>query len=403
MTQTFVIVGGGLAAAHAVTTLREEGFDGDIVLYGDEHHVPYERPPLSKGFLTGADELDSVFVHPRPWYDEQRVDLRLGTAVTAIDTAARTVTAGDGGTGYDRLLVATGAAPRPLAMADESGAPVAYLRTIEDSRRLKDAFGPGRRIAIVGAGWIGLETAAAARAAGADVTVVEAADLPLLRVLGPEVARVFADLHREHGVDLRTGVRLEGVSGDAGSAVLRLADGSVDADLVVVGVGAAPRTALAEAAGLAVDDGILVDEHLAASAPDVFAAGDVARAQHPVLGRRLRVEHWDNAIEQGKAVGRAMMGQDVSYDRMPYFFSDQYDLGLEYVGDVGPDGYDEVVLRGDVEGRVFTALWLAGDRVLAGMHVNDWDAADTLRALVGSRADADRLRDRAVPLDDLAR
>ena len=403
MSETHVIVGGGLAAANAATTLREQGFGGRLVVFGDEHHLPYERPPLSKGFLMGDDELDSVFVHPPEWYDDNDVELHLGTGVTALDTTARTITAGDGTLGYDRLLLATGAAPRPFPVADDSGAQVAYLRTIEDSRRLKDAFTEGRRVVIVGAGWIGLETAAAARRAGAEVTVLESAEAPLLRVLGPEVAAVFTGLHREHGVDLRTGVSIEAVTRDGERAAVRLGDGSeVTADLLVVGVGVTPRTALAEAAGIACDNGILVDARLATSAPGVFAAGDVANAEHPLLGRRLRVEHWDNAIEQGKVVARSMLGEDVRYDRMPYFFSDQYDLGLEYVGNVGPDGYDEVVLRGDVEGRVFTALWVAGDRVLAGMHVNDWDAADTLRALAGSTVDGTRLRDGSVPLDKLA-
>jgi NADPH-dependent 2,4-dienoyl-CoA reductase/sulfur reductase-like enzyme len=402
MSDTHVIVGAGLAAANAATTLRERGYDGRLVVFGDEHHLPYERPPLSKGFLMGDDELDSVFVHPPEWYDDNDVELHLGTAVTAIDTGARTVTAGDGTLGYDRLLLVTGAAPRRFATADDSGAPVAYLRTIEDSRRLKDAFAEGRRIVVVGAGWIGLETAAAARRAGAEVTVVESLEAPLLRVLGPEVAEVFAGLHREHGVDLRTGARVDAVTRDGERAVVRLGDGSeVTADLLVVGVGVAPRTALAEAAGIACDNGVLVDERLAASAPGVFAAGDVANAQHPLLGRRLRVEHWDNAIEQGKVAARSMLGEDVRYDRMPYFFSDQYDLGMEYVGSVGPDGYDEVVLRGDLESRVFTALWLSGDRVLAGMHANDWDAADALRGLAGTTVDGARLRDISVPLDKL--
>ncbi len=403
MSETYVVVGGGLAAATAVTELREAGYTGSLLLYGEEHHLPYERPPLSKGYLLGNDELESAFVHPPGWYDEQDVDLRLGTAVTAVDTDARTVTAGDGSVSYDRLLLATGATPRRLAAADAGGAPVAYLRTIEDSNRLKAAFGSGRRVVVVGGGWIGLEVAAAARTAGSDVTVLESLDLPLLRVLGPEVAEVFADLHRAHGVDLRTGVTVAGVDKDGPRAVVRLGDGStVAADLVVAGVGVAPNTALAEAAGLEVDNGILVDEHLGTSATGVFAAGDVANAHHPVLGRRLRVEHWDTAIEQGKVVAHSMLGHDVSYDRMPYFYTDQYDLGMEYVGSVGPEGYDEVVLRGDTGKREFTAFWLRGDQVLAGMQVNDWDATDPIRALVGGRVEPTRLRDETVTLAELA-
>ncbi len=402
MSETFVVVGGGLAAANAVSELRETGFDGDLVLYGEEHHLPYERPPLSKGYLLGDAALDSAFVHAPEWYDEHEVDLRLGTAVTAVDTAARTVTAGDATQAYDRLLLATGARPRRLAMADESGAPVAYLRTIEDSNRLKQAFGEGRRLAVVGGGWIGLETAAAARTLGCEVTVLESLELPLLRVLGKEVAEAFADLHVRQGVDLRTGVTVTGVERDGERAVVRLGDGAeVAADLLVVGIGVAPNTGLAQAAGLTVDDGILVDERLATSADGVFAAGDVANAVHPVLGRRLRVEHWDNAIEQGRLVAHSMLGHDVRYDRTPYFFTDQYDWGMEYLGNVGPDGYDRVVLRGSTVDGVFTAFWLRDDTVLAGMQANDWDATDTIRELVGRRVDPVRLGDVTVPLAEL--
>ncbi len=398
---TFVVVGAGLAAAKAVEALRETGYDGQVVMFGEEHHLPYERPPLSKGYLLGSDELDSTFVHDPAWYDDNDVDLRLGTVVTAVEPGAHLVRAGAVEQGYDKLLLATGASPRRLSMADDSGAPVAYLRTIEDSQRLKESFAEGLSVAVVGAGWIGLEVAAAAREAGSPVTVLESLDAPLLRVLGPEVAEVFAALHREHDVDLRTGVHLSGVERDGRGAVLHLGDDRVRADLVVVGVGVVPNVALAEAAGLDVDNGILVDEQLRTSDADVYAAGDVANAQHPVLGRRVRVEHWDTAIGQGETAAHAMLGQDVRYDRLPYFFTDQYDLGMEYVGSVGPDGYDEVVLRGDTAAREFTAFWVRGGRVVAGMHANLWDASDHLRRLVGSELSADRLRDEAVALEDL--
>jgi 3-phenylpropionate/trans-cinnamate dioxygenase ferredoxin reductase subunit len=403
---TFVVVGAGLTAAKAVEELRESGYDGRVVVFGDEQHRPYERPPLSKGYLLGDDELDSAFVHPTTWYDEHQVDLRLGSAVTALDVAGHRVRTRDGEQDYDRLLLATGASPRRLAVADESGGPVAYLRTIEDSERLKEAFRAGRRVVVVGAGWIGLETASAARRAEAEVTVVESLELPLLRVLGPEVAQVFADLHTEHGVDLRLGAAITSVTRDGEGAVVHLGDGSeLPADLVVVGVGVSPNTGLADAAGLATDNGVLVDEHLTSSDADVVAAGDVANAWHPVLGRRLRVEHWDTAIEQGRTAAHALLGEAPTYDRLPYFFTDQYDLGMEYVGNVGPDGYDEVVLRGDTSaagGRTFTAFWLRDQYVLAAMHVNDWDAADHLRALVGGRIEVARLRDQSVALEDLA-
>ncbi len=384
MSEPFVIVGGGLTAAKAVEQLRESGYDGDLVVFARESHLPYERPPLSKGYLLGNDERDSVFVHDAGWYVDHDVDLRLGVSVDAVDPVARTVTTGDATTSYAKLLLATGSAPRPLALADDSGAPVAYLRVLEDTERLKKAFTDGARIAVLGGGWIGLEATSAARAAGAEVTVVESLDLPLLRVLGPEVAGVFADLHREHGVDLRLGARLTGVDRSGDGVRLTLDDGTVDADLLLVGIGAAPITTLAEGAGLDVDNGVLVDEHLRTSAPDVLAAGDIANAWHPVLGRRVRVEHWDNAIEQGKAAARSMLGEDVSYDRLPYFFTDQYDLGMEYVGHADPAEVDEVVVRGDTTGdRVFTAYWVKDGVVAAGMHANDWDAIDGIRDQVG--------------------
>jgi NADPH-dependent 2,4-dienoyl-CoA reductase/sulfur reductase-like enzyme len=400
-----VVVGGGLAAATCCETLRELGYDGSLVLVCAEPHLPYERPPLSKGYLMGADELDSVFVHPREWYDEHDVDLRLGTAATGLDLANRTVTLPEGPVEFERLLVATGATVRRLPMADDSGARVAYLRTIEDSDRLKSTLRPGCRLAVVGGGWIGLEVAAAARTAGCEVVLVEAAEQPLLRVLGPELGAAFAGLHRDHGVDVRTGVSVTSIGSSGSTAVLDLSDGSTaTADLLLVGVGVQPNTELADAAGLAVDNGIVVDAHLRTSDPNVFAAGDVANAYHPVLDRHLRVEHWDNAIEQGRAAARSLLGDEQPYEHLPYFFSDQYDLGMEYVGNVGPDGYDEVVLRGDLAGRVFTAFWVKDSRVLAGMHANDWDAIDPIRRIVEAKhVDLGALRDPAVPLDELPR
>jgi len=379
-----VIVGGGLAAATAAATLRESAYDGDVVVYAAEPHLPYERPGLSKGYLAGEKDADSLLVHPPSWYAEHEVEVRTSTRVESIDPGAHTVTAGGAIQPYAKLLLATGATPRHLRVADESGAPVAYLRTREDSDRIRSALAPGRRIAILGGGFLGLEVAAAARAAGAEVTVLESLDQPLLRVLGPEVGAVFAGLHREHGVDLRLGAQVTGFDGDGRRARLTV-DGSpdVDADLLVVGIGASPDVALAEAAGLSVDDGIVVDARMRTSHPDVFAAGDVARAHHPVLGRSIRVEHWDNAIRQGRVAGHVMAGVDDEARDLPYFFTDQYDLGMEYVGSVGPDGYDEVVLQGDVPGRVFRAYWVAGGSVVAAMHVNDWDASESLRAAVG--------------------
>ncbi|WP_342778897.1 NAD(P)/FAD-dependent oxidoreductase [Nocardioides humi] len=306
---------------------------------------------------------------------------------------------GAGGLPYDRLLLATGATPRHLAMADTSGAPVLHLRTLDDALALRDRLTEGARIAIIGAGWIGLEVASAARQRGASVTVLESASLPLQRVLGDEIATVFADLHREHGVDLRLGASVTGVEHDDGKAVVRVEDGEpVVADLLVVAVGVTPNDRLAADAGLAVDNGVLVDARLRASDPHVFAAGDLADQNHPVLGR-IRVEHWDTAIHQGRHAARVMLGGDEPYTRLPYFFTDQYDLGMEYVGHGA--GYDDLVVRGDLAARQASVLWLRGDRVVAGMHLNDWDAIEPLRAVVGVGA-TDAVRDPSVPLADLA-
>lgn len=406
-TETMVIVGAGLAGAKAAEALREEGFEGQLVLVGTESHRPYERPPLSKGYLQGSEERDKVFVHPQSWYADHHVDLRLGRTATGLDVAAHELVLDDGQrVAYDKALLATGSSPRRLSVPGAELAGVHYLRSIEESEALKAAFNDSVKVVIIGAGWIGLETASAARAAGAEVTILESAELPLLRVLGAEVAQVFAQLHRDHEVDLRFGVSVSELSaaGD-GSAVgaVELADGSrIPADVVVVGVGVAPNVDLAEAAGLSVDDGVLVDEHLRTSDPDVFAAGDVANAYHPFLGRRLRVEHWANALNQPAVAAKSMLGQDATYDRLPYFFSDQYDLGMEYTGYADPTSA-EVVIRGDLAAREFIALWLADGRVQAGMNVNVWDVTDPIKALIlsGQRIEAVRLADPDVALADL--
>ena len=392
------VVGAGLAGAKAVEELREQGYDGDVVLVGAERHRPYERPPLSKGLLLGTDEPDSPYVHDEAWYADHGVELVTGDPVTDLDVAGRALEAGGRTVRWDKLLLATGALPRHLRAVDESGAQVSYLRTLDDSLALKERL--GGELLVVGAGWIGLEVASAARNAGGRVTVVETAELPLLRVLGPEVAASFAELHREHGVDLRLGTGLDSLAVEGGRTTARLADGhELHPDLVVVGIGVEPDDRLAAAAGLATDNGVLVDAALRTGAAEVWAAGDVANHDHPTLGR-IRVEHWDNAIQQGRHAARAVLGDDAAYERMPYFFTDQYDLGMEYVGHVGPGGYDEVVIRGDTAARVVTALWVRDDQVVAGMHVNDWDAIDPIRSWVGREA-SDSLRDVSVPLAEV--
>jgi 3-phenylpropionate/trans-cinnamate dioxygenase ferredoxin reductase subunit len=407
MSAAHVIVGASLAGAKAAETLREEGFGGPIVLIGDEDERPYERPPLSKDYLLGKAERETVYVHPPTWYADHGVDLRLGALVTGVDPAAREVALADGSRiGYAKLLLATGSAPRRLPVPGADAEGVLYLRKLADSDRIRAALQTATRVVVIGAGWIGLETAAAARSAGVEVTVLEAAELPLLRVLGREVAEVFADLHREHGVDLRFGVQVAEITGAAGRADgVRLADGvHIPADAIVVGVGITPNSQLAEAAGLEVGNGIVVDAGLRSSDLDIYAAGDVANAYHPLLGRHVRVEHWANALNQPQAAARAMLGQDVAYDLVPYFYTDQYDLGMEYAGYVEPGGYDQVVFRGDREAREFVAFWLRDSRVLAGMNVNVWDVNEAIQAIVrgGRIVDVSRLADPAVPLDEFA-
>ena len=389
--RTVAVVGAGLAGAKAVEVLRAEGYGGRIVLFGDEPHRPYERPPLSKGYLQGNDERDTVFVHPENWYGEHDVDLRLGSEVTGLDRHAHELmTAGGQPVRYDRLLLATGASPRHLRLPHADLPGVHYLRNLDDSDALRAAFRPGANVVVIGAGWIGLETAAAARTAGATVTVLESAELPLLRVLGPQMAQVFAGLHRENGVDLRLGVEVAGLRADGSTVTgVELGDGAVvDADAVVVGIGVAPNVDLARSAGLDVDNGVLVDASLRTSDPHVFAAGDIANAEHPVLRRRIRVEHWANALHQPEVAAQSILGKDAVYDRLPYFFTDQYDLGMEYVGYASAD--DDVVVRGDLEGREFVALWTRGGKVVAGMNVNVWDVTDRIRDLIlaGEPADA---------------
>ena len=399
-----VVVGGGLAAGTVVTELREGGYDGPLAVYTDERHPPYERPPLSKDFLLDKGPLSAALVHPEEWYADHHVDLHTSTPVTAIDPAGHTMTAAGSDTTYTSLVLATGSRARRLAMADQSGAPVLYLRQWGDAERLREALTPGSRLAILGGGWIGLEVASAARAHDVEVVVLEAAAQPLLGVLGDEVAGLFADLHRAHGVDLRTGARVSAIRSAGGGVELDVDGGTVAADRLVVGIGATADVTLAEAAGLTVDNGVRTDARLRTSADNVWAAGDIVNADHPVLGHPLRVEHWDTAIQHGKVVAANLLGGDSEHDALPYFFTDQYDLGMEYVGNPGPEGFDQVIVRGRTggdDGGQFTAWWLRAGKVVAGMHVNDWDAIDEVRRIVGTEVDATKLADDAVSLAEL--
>ncbi|HUR74605.1 MAG TPA: FAD-dependent oxidoreductase [Sporichthya sp.] len=400
--QTFVIVGASLAGAKAAQTLRDEGFEGAVVLIGEEQVRPYDRPPLAKDYLMGKVGREKVFVHPETWYAEHDVDLRLGVAVTAIDRDSREVALADGSRQhYDKLLLTTGSRVRRIPGTDLAG--VHYLRRIEESDALREAFVAGGRVAIVGAGWIGLEGAAAARYHGCEVTVIEPAAAPLLRVLGAEMGGMFAELHREQGVDLRLGVGLAEVR--PGPVVVTDARDEIAADAVLIGVGITPAVELAEQAGLEVDNGIRVTELLQTTRdPDIYAAGDCMNADHPLYGRPIRVEHWANALNGGPAAARSMLGKGSPYARVPYFYSDQYDVGLEFSGWFEPDDVARIVYRGDRDKREFIAFWLGrDDRVLAGMNVNVWDVTDPIQALVRSQRPVDpaKLVDPDVPLADL--
>lgn len=402
-----VVVGGGLAGAKTVEGLREKGHTGPIVLIGAEEHLPYERPPLSKGFLAGKDDRDSFTVHDRQWYDDNAIDLRLGTEVTRLDRDAKEVVLSDGSSvGYDDLVLATGSRPRRLHIPGADAAGVLYLRTVDDSIALSAALAEAKQIVLVGAGWIGLEVAANARERGVGVAVLEMAPLPLLRVLGPGLAQMFADLHREHGVDFHFGASIERIEVTDGAASgVVLGDGThLPAEAVVIGIGVVPNIELAKEAGLEADNGVLVDETLRTSDPSIYAVGDIAAQNHPILGR-LRVEHWANALNQPAAVAASLTGTPTPYARQPYFYTDQYDLGMEYRGFVPPDVNPTVVIRGDRASRELLAFWLAPNgKVLAGMNVNVWDAGDDIAALLaGGPVDAAKLADPNVPLTDVTR
>jgi 3-phenylpropionate/trans-cinnamate dioxygenase ferredoxin reductase component len=398
--QTFVIAGASLAGAKAAEALRAEGFGGRLLLVGAESERPYERPPLSKDYLRGDVGRETVYVHDEGFYAEHDIELRLGRTAVDLNTSTGQLTLDDGETlRYDRLLLATGAEPRTLTIPGNELDGVMYLRSVDDCDALRTRLDRGGAVVVIGAGWIGAEVAASARQRGLDVTVIEPASVPLERVLGTEVGAIYRDIHADHGVRMLVGTGVECFEG--GSAVERVltTDGRMlDCDFVVVGVGVQPRTALAARAGIAIENGVLADARLQTGAPDVFVAGDVANAYHPFYGERIRVEHWANALHQGPLAARTMLGHDDVYDRLPYFFSDQYDVGMEYSGHA--TSADRVVLRGDPASREFIAFWLAEGRVLAGMNVNVWDVADTIRALIASREPVDerRLTDPDVPL-----
>lgn len=400
-----LIIGGGMAGGTAAEALRDEGFDGDVTVVAAESQPPYQRPPLSKGYLGGEEGLDAVHLHPAHWYAERGIRLITGVAATALDPAGHTVGLSDGEMlRYDAVLLATGAQPRVLPLPGHELAGVMTLRRLDDSDALAAALREGgKRLVVIGAGWIGMEAAATARGLGNEVTILERDAVPLGAALGPEMGEVFRGLHLEHGVDLRTSVGVDRIVGDDRARGVVVDGETVEADLVLIGVGAVPDTALAEAAGLEILNGVVTDAALRTSAPDVYAAGDVANPYHPVVQRHVRSEHWANALNAGKVAARSMLGLPASHSDIPYFYTDQYDLGMELSGYAPLMTDAEVVVRGDREAREFIAFWVDDGRVVAGMNVNVWDVNEAVQALIrsGERLDPARLRDADVPLDRL--
>jgi 3-phenylpropionate/trans-cinnamate dioxygenase ferredoxin reductase subunit len=406
--QTFIIVGASLAGAKAAEELRARGFDGRIEMIGSDPERPYERPPLTKDYLRGESDREQAYVHEEDFYAQNEISLLTDTTVTEIDPAMSRLTLDDGRElGYDRLLLATGAEPRRISVPGAELEGIHYLRTLADCDLLRDRLDRGGRVAVVGAGWIGSEFAASARQRGLEVTVIDPTELPNERIFGAEIGAFYRDVHAQHGIELELGEGVEAFDGDGDGdgtlARLRTSSGRViECDLAVVGIGVTPRVELAVNAGLETDNGILVDAKLQTSVPKVFAAGDVASAWHPFYGERIRVEHWSNALNQGPAAARAMLGEPVSYDHIPYFFSDQYEIGMEYSG-YAPQ-WDEVVFRGERASGEFIAFWMRNGRVAAGMNVNVWDVNEQIRALIGSRqiVDPTQLTDPDTPLESLS-
>lgn len=396
---TFVVIGANLAGGAAVRTLREEGFDGRIVLLGEEPEPPYERPPLSKAYLRG-EEREPTSLLPGGWYEEHDVDLRLGVRAAAIDAGAREVELDDGDrVGFDALLLATGGRPRELRGV-APGERISTLRRIGDADRIRGYLGEGKRIAIVGAGFIGTEVAASARMLGTDVVLIDPGEVPLQRVLGPEMGGLLGEIHRERGVDLRLKTSVAGIA-ETGAGVRVDVEGGepIEADAVVIGIGMVPNVELAERAGIKVDGGIVVDAAGRAGIEGVFAAGDVARHDHPRFGP-IRVEHYDNALKMGAAVARTMLGSDEPYDDPHWFWSDQYDVELQMAGVAMR--WDELIVRGSVADRDFTAFYVDDGVLLSALSIGRPNDVRRSMKLIGSRLDREALRDDEVDLRTLA-
>ena len=390
---TIVIVGGGHAAGQAAASLRQEKVADEIVVIGEEPHIPYQRPPLSKQYLSGEYGLERVLLRPSRFYEDKNIDVRTGVRVERIDPNAQTATCDDGRVvGYDKLLLATGAKPRKLNSPGSTLPGVHYLRTIADADAIKQDFQPGRRIAIVGGGYIGLEVAAIAIEAGLRVTVLEMEDRILARVATPAMSAFYTELHTDKGVVIRTRRRVESFAGSERLTGVVCADGEVvAADLAVVGIGVVPNTELAEAAGLDCDDGIVVDETTRTADPHIYAAGDCTNHPNPLLGRRLRLESVPNAMEQSRVAAANLAGETRTYANVPWFWSDQYDLKLQMVG-FSRDA-DRHVVRGDPAKRQFAMFYFSGDTLIAADAVNSAREFMVARQLVGKSVDAGRLAD----------
>lgn len=400
-----VIIGGGLAGGRAARMLRDQGYEGEVTVIAGEPHYPYQRPPLSKEVMQGKDEPSSVFLNPREWYSEHNIDVLTGNAVTAIDPQAHGVTLSDGThVTYDKLLIATGSRARTLPIPGHDIAGVHTLRTLDDAIALHEKLSHGeQRLVLIGSGWIGMEVAASATALGNKVTILERGKVPLEAVLGHQLGTAFKEVHESNGVVFHMEANVEGIEGESEVTGVRVDGDVVPADLVLVGVGAIPNVELAAAAGIDVDDGILTDDAFATSAPDVFAAGDVANVMHPLVHRRLRSEHWANAINQGKAAARAMLGEQVSYDEIPYFYTDQFDLGVELSGYPHLMTEAEIVIRGSVDDKQYIAFWVRDGKVVAGMNVNIWDVNEKVQKLIRSeqKVDLGQLQSPGVDLESL--
>ncbi len=395
-----VIVGAGHAAGQAAASLRQEGFENEIIIIGDEAHIPYQRPPLSKAYLAGEQGIERVYLRPEKFYADKNVTVKVDTSVTAIDTAAKTVTTSTGETiAYEKLLIATGGRARKLSIPGSDLDGIHYLRTIADVDHIRNDFGEGRKLVIVGGGYIGLEVASVAVKYGLEVHVLEMEERILQRVTTPEMSAYYDQLHSGRGVNIHTSTMVSGFTGDGHVSAVECGDQSFPADLVIVGIGIIPNTEIAEAAGIECDNGIVVDDHCRTSATDVYAAGDCTNHPNPLLNRRLRLESVPNAMEQARVASANMTGGDKVYASIPWFWSDQYELKLQMVG-FSADG-DTQVLRGDMASNEFAVFYLKDGKVVAADAVNSPKEFMICKQLIGKEVDAAALADPEADLKSL--